>query len=63
MEEIMAIDDKQVKEFEDKFKSVLFEKVEEMFSTQHELISKIHEIGNYGDLESDLPNLRYYIKQ
>lgn len=59
----MAIDDKQVKEFEDKFKRVLFEKVEEMSSTQHELNSKIHEIGYYIDLESDLPNLRYYIKQ
>ena len=58
----MAIDDKQVKEFEDKLKSVLFEKVEEMSFAQHELISKIHEIGNYVDLESDLPNLRYYIK-
>ena len=59
----MAIDDKQVKEFEDKFKSVLLEKVGEMSSTQHKLISKIQETGKCLELESDLPNLRYYIKQ
>ena len=53
----MAIDNKQVKEFEDKYKSVLFGKVGEISSKQHELISQIHDLGKYVDLESDLPNV------
>lgn len=59
----MAIDEKYVKEVEDKYKGILFEKIGEMSSKQHELISKIHEMGNYVDLESNLPNLRHYIEQ
>lgn len=58
----MAVDDKEVKEFEEKYKSVLFEKVGEMSSKQYELISEIHKMGNHVDLESNLPNIRNYIK-
>lgn len=53
----MAVDDKQVREFEDKFKGLLFEKVGEISSKQYELISQIHDLGKFVDLESDLPNV------
>lgn len=58
----MAVDDKEVKEFEEKYKSVLFQKVGEMSSKQYELISEIHNMGNHVDLENNLPNIRNYIK-
>lgn len=53
----MDIDDKQVSEFEDKYSGMLFEKIGEISSKQHEIISKIHNMGKYVDLESNLPNL------
>lgn len=53
----MAIDSKQVREFEDKVKGLLFEKVGEISLKQHELISEIQDSSKYVDLESDLPNL------
>lgn len=53
----MAVDNKEVKVFEDKYKKVLFGKIGEISSQQHELISKIHDLGKDIDLESDLPNI------
>lgn len=53
----MAVDNKEVKEFEDKYKEVLFGKVREISSQQHQLISQIRQLGKYADLETDLPNL------
>ena len=53
----MAAETKEVKEFEDKFKEVLFGKVGEISSQQRELISGIEESGKFVDLESNLPNL------
>jgi len=53
----MAVDNKKVKEFEDKYKEVLFGKIGEISSQQCELISQIHDLGKYVDLERDLPNL------
>lgn len=53
----MAVETKEVKEFEDKFKEMLFGKVREISSQQHQLISGIEESGKFVDLESDLPNL------
>lgn len=53
----MAVETKEVKEFEDKFKKELFGKVEKFSSEQHEIISVIQESGKFVDLESDLPNL------
>jgi len=53
----MAIETKEVKEFEDKFKEMLFGKVGEISSQQRELISGIEESGKFVDLESNLPNL------
>jgi len=53
----VAVDNKEVKEFEDKFKEALFGKVGEISSKQHELIAGIQESGKFVDLESDWPNL------
>ena len=53
----MAVDNKEVKVFEDKYKKVLFGKIGEISSQQHELISQIHDLGKYVDLERDLPNI------
>ena len=53
----MAVETKEVKEFEYKFKEVLFGKVGEISSQQRELISGIEESGKFVDLESNLPNL------
>ncbi len=53
----MAVDSKRVREFEDKFKGLLFEKVGKIASQQYELISQIHDLGEFADLESDLPNI------
>lgn len=53
----MAVETKDVKDFEDKVKQMLFGKVGEISSQQHKLISGIEESGKFVDLESNLPNL------
>lgn len=51
------MDNKEVTEFEGKFKSILFDKIGEIASKQAELISQIQKTGKQVGLESDLPNL------
>ena len=53
----MAVETKEVKEFEAEFKEALLGKVREISSQQNELISGIQESSKFVDLESDLPNL------
>lgn len=53
----MAVETKEIKEFENKYKKVLFGKVEKISSQLREIISEIEESGKFVDLESNLPNL------
>jgi hypothetical protein len=53
----MPTDNKEVREFEEKFKSGLFDKIGKMYSEQAKLISQIQKTDKYGELESDLPNI------
>ena len=53
----MPVDNQKVKEFEDKYKKVLFEQVGKVCSKQTELLTQIEKMGEFIDLESDLPNI------
>lgn len=53
----MAVDNKEVKEFEEKYKEAIFGKIREISSNQNELISGIQKLGKFIDLESDLHNI------
>jgi len=53
----MPIDMKEVKEFEEKYKNILFEQVEKLYSQQAELLMEIDKMREYIELEKDLPNI------
>ena len=53
----MPVDIERVKEFEEKYKNILFERVRKLCSLQTELLMEIDKMREYFDLESDLPNI------
>ena len=53
----MPIDIKEVKEFEEKYKKILFEQIDKLCSKQTELLMGIDKMKEYIDLEKDLPNI------
>lgn len=53
----MAVDDKEVKAFEDTYKKILFDKIRDVISKQAELILQIQQIGKSAGLDTDLTNI------
>lgn len=53
----MAIDNKKVIEFEEQYKEALFSRMEKMYTSRSKLISNVHELEEYFDIETQIPNI------
>lgn len=53
----MAVTDKEVKDFESKYKKILFDKIHNFSFTYSQLISSIEESSKYTGTDSNLPNI------
>lgn len=53
----MAVDDNEVKEFEEKYKNKLFSVVKQMITEQARIIEQIHNLGTYVGIDEDIPNM------
>ena len=53
----MSISEKDIREREDKYKNLLYSKIEEIISKQSEIIRHIGKTGQYIDIDTDVPNI------
>lgn len=53
----MSISEKDIKEHEDRYKNLLYDKIGEIISNQSKVITQISKTGKYVDIDTDLPNL------
>ena len=53
----MSISENDVKEYEDRYRKLIFDKVEEIISLQSKIITHIGKIGECVDIDASLPNI------
>lgn len=53
----MSISENDIKTYEDRYKSLVYEKVREIISKQTELITNLEKNGKYFDIDTDVPNV------
>ena len=53
----MSISEKDIREHENRYKDLLYDKIGEIISKQSQIITQIGKTGQYIDIDTDVPNI------